>query len=66
MLDVYYDKSRKLWVATWSDNLGQLGDAVYSPTKTSVIFNLAVELGRNPERFTRPMSTYFTEMEVTA
>jgi hypothetical protein len=59
MLNTYYDRSQKLWVAYYTDNLGQLGDAAYGVTKEEASFRLGIEFGRNPQDFARPIDQYF-------
>jgi len=65
MLNTYYHREWKLWVAYYTDSVGQLGDAQYAHTEEQAAFQLGIELGRNPSRFTRPISEYFPE-EVAA
>jgi hypothetical protein len=59
MLNTYYDRSLKLWVAYYTDNLGQLGDSAYGVTKEEASFRLGIEFGRNPQDFARPIDQYF-------
>ena len=59
MLNVYFEKSFKRWVAFYTDDIGQLGDAQYSKTRDDAVYQLGFEKGRHPEKFARPMSEYF-------
>ena len=63
MVNTYYDKSMKLWIAYYSDNIGQLGDAEYAPTKELVCFNLGREIGANPQKFARKIGDYMPAYE---
>ena len=59
MFHTYFDRSQKLWVAFYTDSLGQLGDAQYGVSKEQAAFRLGIEVGRNPQDFTRPINEYF-------
>ena len=63
MINTYYDKSRKVWVAFYSDSIGQLGDCEFAMTKEVAAFNLGIEYGRNPHKFARPIGEYMTAYE---
>ena len=59
MFKTYYSRSQKLWVAYYNDNLGQLGDAQYGVSQEEAVFRLGIEVGRNPQDFTRQIDEYF-------
>ena len=59
MIETYYEKSMNLWGAYFLDDLGQLGDAQFAETKELACYNLGLEMGRNPQKFARPISEYF-------
>lgn len=63
MINVYYEKSMKLWVAYLSDDIGQLGNAEYDPDRDKAVFFLGLERGIHPEKFTRPVSSFFEQLE---
>jgi hypothetical protein len=67
MVNFYFDKSSRAWWAFYSDEIGQLGDAVAGPTHTDAVFNLGCEFGRHPEKFARDigefMPAYLTEIQ---
>jgi hypothetical protein len=63
MLNVYYEKSTKLWVAYYTDSIGQLGDAEYAHDRDDAVFTLGWTLGRFPHKFTRPMAQFFEQEE---
>jgi hypothetical protein len=56
MLNTYYSRELKSWVAYYTDRIGQLGDAQYGESKEAAAFALGLELGRKPECFSRPLS----------
>ena len=64
MIQTYYEKSMKLWAAYYCDSIGQLGDAEFADTKELACFNLGLEMGRNPQKFARPINEYF-DLEVS-
>jgi hypothetical protein len=61
MIKVYYDKSRRIWVAYYSDSIGQLGDCATDTTRDRAAFKLGFEFGANPQKFTRPVGQYFEQ-----
>ena len=63
MIKVEYQPDSFQWAATWSDDIGQLGEAVLSGTRDYALVFLGMEMGKNPTKFLRPMSTYFKEVE---
>ena len=64
MIRSYYDRPRKLWVAYYADDIGQLGDSSNEPTRDLAIYHLGFDMGEHPERYTRPMSIYYNEIEI--
>ena len=64
MIKSYYDRPRKLWVAYFTDDEGQLGDSSNEPTRDLAIYHLGYDMGAHPERYTRAMNHYFTEIEL--
>ena len=59
MLNVYYEKNCRLWVAFYTDDIGQLGESEFAKTRDDAVYQLGFEKGRHPEKFARPMSEYF-------
>lgn len=59
MVNTYYDKSRRVWVAYYSDSIGQLGQCECAHTRDIAVFNLGVERGSRPQNFARPLGQYF-------
>jgi hypothetical protein len=57
-VNYYYGQASRCWFAYLTDNVGQLGDAVHSATKEDALFQLGVEFGRHPEKFTRDIGEY--------
>jgi hypothetical protein len=53
MLNTYYSRELKSWVAYYADSVGQLGDCEYAATEKHAAFLLGLEMGRNPQAFTR-------------
>jgi hypothetical protein len=56
-----YQEIAGLWVVSLVDELGQLGESVADISRYDAIFRLGVELGRNPQKFARPLGEYFGE-----
>ena len=57
-IQAYWDRQSRNWVAYYTDSLGQLGEAQYAATRDEAVFALGLEMGRNPQRFSRPFSEY--------
>ena len=53
MINAYYDRGSRVWVAYISDHIGQLGDAEMAHTKELACFQLGLEMGMHPEKFRR-------------
>ena len=64
MINSYYARNMKLWVAYYTDEYGQLGDSSNEPTLELAIYHLGYDMGAHPERYTRAMSHYFAEIEL--
>jgi hypothetical protein len=58
MINFYYNRSSRVWIAYYSDSIGQLGDAVDGLTQTDAVFKLGCEMGRHPEKFARDIGEY--------
>jgi hypothetical protein len=58
MIKVEYDKEFKMWEASYLDEIGQLGHSFMTKKKEDSIFGLGMAMGRNPERYSRPLSQY--------
>ena len=56
---VVYHEIAGLWAASYVDELGQLGESFTDVSRDHAIFRLGVQLGRNPQDFTRPLGEYF-------
>jgi hypothetical protein len=63
MLNVYYDKASKLWVAYYSDSLGQIGESEYATDRDDAVFRLGWVLGRFPHKFARLKTKHFEQEE---
>ena len=59
-LQAYFDTETRNWVAYYNDSIGQVGDSQYGATRDEAMFYLGLEMGRNPQRFARPLSEYRT------
>jgi len=59
MVNTYYDKSRRVWVAYYSDSIGQLGQCECARSRDHAAFKLGVEYGSRPQNFARPLGHYF-------
>ena len=57
-IQVYFDKPSRNWFAYYRDSIGQLGHAQHGATRDEAVFALGLEMGRNPQRFSRPFSEY--------
>jgi hypothetical protein len=57
-IQAYWDRQSRNWVAYYTDSLGQLGEAQYAATRDGAVFALGLEMGRNPQRFSRPFAEY--------
>jgi hypothetical protein len=62
-IDVHYARNTRLWWASYTDAVGQLGDAQCAATRDQAVYRLGVEMGRNPERFSRPLAQILTDAE---
>jgi len=58
-VNVYYDRSIRLWVATWNDGIGQLGDAQYAHDRDDAVYRLGAQMGAQSHKFSRPLGEYF-------
>jgi hypothetical protein len=56
---IEYHELSGLWVASYIDALGPLGEPVGDIQRDDAVFRLGVEVGRNPQKFTRPLGEYF-------
>jgi hypothetical protein len=56
---IEYHEISGLWVAFYMDALGQLGEPIADVQRDDAVFRLGVEVGRNPQKFTRPVGEYF-------
>ena len=66
MVNTYWEKSTKVWVAYWSDHLGPVGDAQMAQTKEIACWELGLEMGRRPEKFARPLGELMAHEELMA
>jgi len=57
-IHAYFDREARNWWAYYTDSLGQLGDAQHGATRDEAVFALGLEMGRNPQRFSRPFAEY--------
>ena len=53
MLNVYYDKTMRVWCAFLTDAIGQIGDTEYAHERDNAIYMLGLERGLNPQKFVR-------------
>ena len=57
-IKVEYIKTLKMWRAEYRDEVGTLGLGFTSKKRDDAIFALGMSMGRNPEKFTRPLGDY--------
>jgi len=62
-LHIEYQENTSLWAVSLVETLGQLGPTVLDRSRDDAIFRLGVQLGRNPQDFTRPLGEYFGEVK---
>jgi hypothetical protein len=60
-LHIEYQENTGLWAVSCMEALGQLGPIVLDRNRDDAVFRLGVQLGRNPQDFTRPLGEYFGE-----
>jgi hypothetical protein len=62
-IEVFIDKETDFWVARIVDDVGILGAQVVSQDRDQAVYRLGVEMGRHPERFSRPLAQILTDAE---
>ena len=62
-IEVFIDKEIGLWVARLVDDVGVLGTEVVTSDRDQAVYRLGVEMGRHPERFSRPLAQILTDAE---
>jgi len=62
MITVEYIKELKMWRAGYSDEIGQLGHGFTAKKQTDAIFALGMQMGRNPDRYSRPLGDYLDKL----
>jgi hypothetical protein len=62
-IEVFLEKEFGLWVARLVDDVGILGTQVVTSDRDQAIYRLGIEIGRNPERFARPLNQILNDDE---
>jgi hypothetical protein len=57
-IKVEYDKSQKMWVATYVDEIGPIGHPFVDETRDAAVFGLGVMYGHKPSKYSRPLSEF--------
>ena len=57
-IKVEYIQTLKMWRAEYRDEIGTLGLGFTSKKREDAIFALGLSMGRNPEKFSRPLGDY--------
>jgi hypothetical protein len=60
-IKVEYIKILKMWRAEYRDEIGTLGLGFTAKNKEDAIFALGMSMGREPEKFSRPLGDYFNK-----
>jgi hypothetical protein len=60
MITITYHRNIKMWHAVYKDMLGQLGQGFTAKNRDDAIFALGMQMGRCPERYSRPVGDYFS------
>jgi hypothetical protein len=62
-IKVEYLKNLKMWHAEYRDEIGTLGLGFTAKNKEDAVFALGMQMGRNPEKFSRPLGDYFNKQD---
>jgi hypothetical protein len=60
-IKVEYLKEIGKWRAEYRDDIGTLGLGFTAKNREDAIFGLGMQMGRNPEKFSRPLDDYFNQ-----
>jgi len=62
-IKVEYIKDVKIWMAKYYDEIGALGLVVVAKNREDAVFALGMQMGRSPEKFSRPLGDYFNKQD---
>jgi hypothetical protein len=62
-IKVEYIKDLKIWMAKYYDEIGALGLGIVAKSRDDAIFSLGIQMGRRPEKFSRPLGDYFNKQD---
>ena len=62
-IKVKYIKELKAWKAEYRDEIGTLGVSYLAKNREDAVFALGMQMGRSPEKFSRPLGEYFNKQD---
>jgi hypothetical protein len=62
-IKVEYIQTLKMWRAEYRDEVGTLGLGFTAQDRDDAIFGLGMQMGREPEKFSRPLGEYFNQQD---
>jgi len=62
-IKVKYIKDLKVWMAEYYDEIGVLGLGLVAKSRDDAIFILGMQMGRTPEKFSRPLGDYLDKQD---
>jgi hypothetical protein len=62
-IKVKYIKDLKVWMAEYYDEIGALGLGLVAKNRDDAIFSLGMQMGRRPEKFSRPLGDYLDKQD---
>jgi hypothetical protein len=62
-IKVEYIKELRAWRAEYRDNIGRLGLGFVAKNREDAVFALGMQMGRSPEKFSRPLGEYFNKQD---
>lgn len=60
-IKVEYIQTLQMWRAEYRDEIGTLGLGFTSKNREDAVFGLGLQMGRNPEKFSRPLGDYLNK-----
>jgi hypothetical protein len=63
MIKVEYLKDSKMWHAAYHDSVGKLYQGFTAKKRDDAVFALGWQMGRHPEKFSRPLGDYFNKQD---